>query len=120
MPDTIGFALATAFLASVFTVFGMIDRLVAGVAGEIRYSIAPAMVSGVQAWRSEHPVREPFPGAADDGDVTPGGETAPDRHDPGLVVPVTSVPHRAWHLFGRVMRLLVAARRRLLGVPLGA
>lgn len=120
MPDTIGFALATAFLASVFTVFGMIDRFVAGVTGEIRYSIAPAVVSGVQAWRSERPVREPSPGARDDGDGTPGGETVPDRHDPDLVVPLTGVPHRGWHLFGRVMRLAVAAHRRLPGTPLGA
>ena len=122
MPDTIGFALATAFLASVFTVFGVIDRFVAGIASEIRYSVAPAMVSGVRAWGEvrapthEPPRGEETPG----GSAGTGGETITDRHDPGLVVPVTPVPRRGWHLFGRVMAGLLAVRRRPAGASPGA
>ncbi|MEW6223285.1 MAG: hypothetical protein AB1627_01520 [Chloroflexota bacterium] len=126
MPDTMGFALATAFLASVFTVFGVIDRFVAGIASEIRYSVAPAMVSGVRAWGAERaptheasPRAEEAPGGAG-GAGGEGGETIPDRHDPGLVVPVTPVPRRGWHLFGRVMAALLAVRQRQAGVSPGA
>ena len=126
MPDTIGFALASAFLATVFTIFGIIDRFVAGIASEIRYSVAPAMVSGIRAWGEERrPAHQPSPRA----DETPGGtagtgdmgvETALDRHDQGLVVPVTPVPRRGWHLFGRVMAGLLAVRRRPAGLSQGA
>jgi hypothetical protein len=115
MPDTIGFALATAFLASAFTVFGVIDRFVAGIASEIRYSVAPAMVSGIRAWGDEpRPAHQRSPGGveAPGGAAGTGGETIPDRHDQGLVVPVTPVPSRGWHLFGRVMAGLLVVRRR--------
>ncbi len=126
MPDTIGFALATAFLASVFTVFGVIDRLVAGIASEIRYSVAPGMGSGVRAWGEERaPTHEPSPRADETpgctgGSAGTGGETITDRHDQGLVVPVTPVPRRGWHLFGRVMAGLLAVRRRPAGLSQGA
>ncbi|OGO54811.1 MAG: hypothetical protein A2V85_16655 [Chloroflexi bacterium RBG_16_72_14] len=119
MPDTIGFALATAFLASAFTIFGVIDRFVAGVASEIRYSVAPAMVSGVRAWGEQRrPAHQPSPPAEETpgGTAGTGGETTPDRHDQGLVVPVTPVPRRGWRLFGRVMAGLLAVRRRPAGL----
>jgi hypothetical protein len=119
LPDTIGFALASAFLASVFTIFGIIDRLVAGAAAEIRYSVAPAMVSGVRAWRTEPPLERPVsPGADEDRDssIDAGDDgDVPGHRPPDLVVPVTTIPRRSWHLFGRVMRVLLDTRRRLTG-----
>lgn len=122
MPDTIGFALGTAFLAVVLTIFGIIDRIVCGVATEIRYSIGPGLSAGLRAWGREGRAVDPERVAEPDDADRPGRGTAdrsiPDRHDPGLVVPVAVVPHRGWHLFARLMSRI--ARRRTRRLSLGA
>jgi len=123
MLDGIGFALATGFLATVFTIFGIIGRIVDGVASEVRLSVAPAMVAGVRAWGDELTASRERrasseetgagrPGGRADGDQTGDGSSA-DRRDSGVVVPVQVVPQRGWHLFGRILGAWFAARSRL-------
>lgn len=120
MPDTVGFALGTAFLAAVLTIFGIVDRIVCGVATEIRYSIAPGLSAGLRAWgRDGRTVRPGAVAEPDDAD-RPGGAATDrailDRHDPGLVVPVAAVPHRGWHLFARIMSRIARQRTRRLSL----
>jgi hypothetical protein len=118
--DAFGFVFASAFLATAFTIFGVIGRILGVVAGEVRYTIAPTMVDGVRAWNSElgEARRARLAGAApaDEGDPgTPDGgpdvDTATDRRDPGAVFPVQALPDRGWHLFGRLLHGLVVGRR---------
>lgn len=119
MPDTIGFALSTAVLATVFTIFGIIGRIVDGVAAEIRYSVAPAMISGVRAWGRDRTgtADRPVSGGTPPDEPPARGRPAPATvgREAGYVVPVARLPRRGWHLFGRVMRRLVAVRQRGIG-----
>lgn len=114
MPDAIGFTLATAFLATVFTVFGIIGRIVDGVVSEIRLTVAPAMVDGVRAWGDELAAIRGRRASSEDGAPADRAGEAPDggsgggRREPGLVVPVQRVPGRGWHLFAAVMRRRLA------------
>lgn len=120
MLDGIGFALATAFLATAFTIFGIIGRIVDGVASEVRLTVAPAMVAGVRAWSDElgaareRRVSSDEAGGAAAGDETPGGPVgtglSADRREPGVLVPVQPVPGRGWHLFGLILSDRLAAR----------
>ena len=120
MPDTIGFALSTAVLATAFTIFGIIGRIVDGVAAEIRYTVAPAMISGVRAWGRERTgaADRPVSAGAPPDEPPARGRPAPPAvgREAGYVVPVTPLPRRGWHLFGRLMRRLVTVRPRGTGV----
>jgi len=108
MPDAIGFALATAFLATAFTVFGIIGRIVDGVISEIRLTVAPTMVAGVRAWGDELPSarrrRAVVDESSDDGagheDTT---ERDGGRRDDGILVPVQRVRRGGWPLFARLV-----------------
>jgi hypothetical protein len=110
MPDAIGFTLATAFLATVLTVFGIIGRIVDGVTSEIRLTVAPAMVAGVRAWAEE--LGGAQAGRPDDDETTTGDDaTSRDRHDAGAVIPIQTVRtgrHRGWQLFARMIRSISA------------
>jgi hypothetical protein len=112
MPDTIGFTFGTAVLMAAFTIFGILGRILDVVAGEIRYTIAPAMVDGVRAWgretgaggrrrvASEGAAGGEGSDAADGTGGSPGGVpgdgemAASGGRDPGLVTPVQAVPRR--------------------------
>jgi hypothetical protein len=88
--DAIGFALATAFLATVFTIFGIIGRILDGVADGVRYTVAPAMISGFTAWtaRRAAPSGTRSSGGASKDDATGSTEERGDDEGTGLVVPV--------------------------------
>ena len=119
--DAFGFAFATAVLATVLTIFGIIDRIVTGLASEIRWSLAATMVDGFKAWDGERPAARgsSAEGTAPDdaGGPDASGIDAPDadavtgRRDPGLVVPVQGVSRRGL-LFGRLVHAMAKARRR--------
>lgn len=114
--DAFGFAYASAFLAIVLTIFGIVGRILNGVASELRWGLAPALVDGFKAWGDELRVarRSSSDGASPDDAGGPDGDTVTDPRDPGLVVPVQAVSRRARHLFARVVRSLATARRRTL------
>lgn len=104
--DAVGFAFGTAILAAAFTVFGILDRLIVGVADEIRYSVGPGMISGVRAWAQDaHTVgnrASTTDGSGGDGPA--GDDEAFEIPDAVPVAPVRT-PGRAWHLFGALLGL---------------
>ncbi len=119
--DAFGFAFASAFLATAFTIFGVVGRILDGVAGELRYTIAPTIVDGMRAWGDElrDTGRTPASGTAPDdadGRASTGGgsdgDASADRRDPGAVVKMQALPGRSWHLFGRLVHGLAMTRRR--------
>lgn len=90
--DAIGFVLASAFLGVAFAAFELLIRVVGGVAGAVRYSVAPSMAAGFRWWSAGWE-RRAVPG-------TRAGVGAPDTGPPrdddagtgdGLVVPVERV-----------------------------
>ena len=95
--DAIGFVFATAFLATVFTIFGIIGRIIDGVADGLRYTVAPAMISGFTAWGDRRAAGSgrtrpstdvaPLDGAGD------GGDEPADAASEALVVPVQGLVH---------------------------
>ena len=104
MPDAVGFAMATGILVAVLAIFGVVSRLVAGLATELRCSFGAGVAFGLQAWS-----RDPDPGdgarertadaAGDDsragGDTGPGGDGGHGGDggpgEPAARVPVTHV-----------------------------
>ena len=110
--DAIGFVLATAFLATVFTVFGVIDRLLVGLVSEIRYTIAPGIANGMRAWgNGSADVRRIAP--ADDDDQAGGGTDLTGRWsaEPASPAPTVSVHPVTRHLWLRFARLPHAPAR---------
>jgi len=113
--DAIGFAFATAVLATVFTVFGVIDRLLVGLVSEIRYTITPAIANGMRAWGNgsaglrrvaSSDVDDPGPGAAN---VTRGRSAEP--RSSAMTVTVQPVTSRTWLRFTRLPHAPVGVAR---------
>lgn len=88
--DAIGFVFATAFLATAFTIFGIIGRIVDGVADGLRYTVAPALIGGFAAWGDRR-------AATSAKVVSPAGvppdDDAGDAEVDSLVVPVQGLGH---------------------------
>jgi len=105
--DAIGFALATAVLATAFTVFGVIDRLLVGLVSEIRYTIAPGIATGLRAWGDgSGDAGEVGPADADD-QASGGSASARRSVEPGPPVPTMPVrraPRHTWVRFARLPR----------------
>ena len=94
--DALGLILSAALCTAVFVIFDLFIRLLGDAVGEIRYSVAPALLGGLHAWSEgqepgSNPSNEPSSGTApppDEPRITVG------RPDPGLVVPVGPVSRR--------------------------
>jgi hypothetical protein len=113
--DAIGFAMATAILATAFTVFGVIDRLLVGLASEIRYTIAPGIANGMRAWGSVSTAvgAQGAPGA--DGQP-PDGSEGTDQPTAAAVAPAPTVSVRpvtrhAWLRFARLPQAMAGFGR---------
>jgi hypothetical protein len=104
--DAIGFALATVVLATAFTVFGIIDRLLVGLASELRYTIAPGIANGMRAWgRGSAAVRaHASPGADDQPPDRSEGMDQPTAEAvaPAPTVSVRPVTRHMWLRFARL------------------
>jgi hypothetical protein len=103
--DVVGFALATGFLVAVYTVFGVIGRLLDIVSAGVRATVAPTMLSGFRAWaepaddvadRSDDAAAGPGGPGMDDADTRSADER---RLDPGLVISVTPLARGGRHRF---------------------
>ena len=92
MPDAFGFMMATGVLVVVLVIFGVVSRVVAGMATELRCSFGAAVASGLRAWNHDPRVddasRERTVDAAGDDAGRDGGGGA---GDPAVRVPVTHV-----------------------------
>jgi hypothetical protein len=113
--DAIGFAMATAVLATAFTVFGVIDRLLVGLASEIRYTIAPGIANGMRAWGNGTAAvgAHASPGADDQ---PPGGSEGTNQPmmepaAPAPTVSVRPVTRRMWLRFARLPQAMAGFGR---------
>lgn len=114
--DGFGFLFGTAVLATVLAIFGVVGRIVDGVACEIRWTLAPTLVDGVRAWGDELLEAERSRAARTspdeaDGPGTTGGPEADapaDPRDHGFRVPVQAVSRRGRHLAGIVVAVAPA------------
>ena len=99
--DAIAFVLSMTFVAVVFVAFDRLVRLLGGLAGAIRYSVAPTMVDGVRSWSQDGGAAGTGAGPdedAPDQDAGPTGGDAEVHRDEGLVVPVERIT-RSGHLW---------------------
>jgi hypothetical protein len=74
--DAHGCLISAALLLGVFVAFGIVGRIIDGAIAEIRYTIAPGVVSGMRAWETSRDVPADPPAPPPPNDTGDGADAA--------------------------------------------